>query len=337
MKDPVALASRPGDRTLYVGQRIGRIWAIRDGELDPKPVLDITSRLTFGGERGLLGLAFSPDGAFLYVSFTDTGGADRVVAYAFGDDPIDPSSGRTVLHVPQPSIRHQGGDIVFGPDGYLWMGLGDGSLGDDAFRTAQSLGTLLGKIIRIDPTPSGPRAYRVPSDNPFVQRRPGRDEIYAYGVRNPWRFSFDRETGDLWIGDVGQYRMEEIDFLAAGTGAGANLGWSLMEGRLSFRGSPPRDHVPPLTEYRHRGLRCAVIGGYVYRGSAIPNLQGAYVFADYCDGRIRALVQRNGRLVFRRDLKIKLQGIASFGEGPDGELYALSLPKGVYRIDRAAP
>jgi glucose/arabinose dehydrogenase len=337
MKDPVAMATRPGDQTLYVGQRVGRVWAIRGGELDTKPLLDISSQVMFGGDRGLFSLAFSPEGSQLYVSFTDTGGADRVVEFAFRADRIDSSSGRTVLRVPQPSIRHHGGDIAFGSDGFMWVGLGDGSLDNDALRTAQSLRTLLGKLLRIDPTsPNGRRTYLVPSDNPFVHQAHAEDEIFASGLRNPWRFSFDSETGDLWIGDVGQYRMEEIDFLRYGTGAGANFGWSLMEGGLSFRGSPPRDYVAPLAEYPHEGGRCAVIGGYVYRGHAIPNLNGAYLYADFCDARIRALVQREGRLAFQRDLGVRLQGVASFGEGPDGELYVLSLPNGVYRLDPAA-
>jgi len=331
MKDPVAMVTLP-DGALLIGQRRGHVWPVIDGELGRRPVLDLSAEVSFGGDRGLLGLALSPDGSKLYVSFTDLRVVLHVVEFVLREGNVVRGSRREVISIAQPTIRHHGGHMAFGPDGYLWMGTGDGSLGNDDLNTAQSLDTLLGKLLRIDPSPAGSRPYTIPADNPFVDRSHARPEIYAYGLRNPWRFSFDRATGDLWIGDVGQYRVEEIDFLPRGEGAGSNFGWSRLEGRLPFRGQKPRRHVPPLFQYPHDGGRCAVIGGYVYRGTEIEDLVGAYVYSDLCDGRIRALVQDEGRFRYGHDLGVRLDAIASFAEGPGGELWVLSLPNGVYRL-----
>jgi glucose/arabinose dehydrogenase len=284
------------------------------------------------GEGGLLGVAAAPDGRHLYVSFTDREHAVRLIEVAIDEDGVDPASRRDVLTIQQPSTRHHGGHIVFGPDGLLWLGVGDGSPGGDPANAAQSLGVLSGKLLRLDPTPTGSKGYTVPATNPFVNRNGARPEIWAYGLRNPWRFSFDRATGDLWIGDVGQYIIEEIDVIGRRRSAGANFGWRPLEGRRRFSGSPPPRAVPPIHQYNHTNGRCAVIGGHVYRGTQIRGLQGAYVYGDVCDGRLRALARARGRAVRHRDLGLRLPGLVSFAENQAGELYALSLAGGVHRL-----
>jgi glucose/arabinose dehydrogenase len=227
---------------------------------------------------------------------------------------------------------------VFGPDGLLWLGLSDGSLGGDpagaaqSLATPQSLATLRGKLLRLDPSPTGKRGYRVPATNPFVGRRGARPEIFAYGLRNPWRFSFDRATGDLWVGDVGQNIVEEIDRVALRRAAGANFGWNRLEGRRRYHGRPPPHGVPPLHQYNHDDGRCAVVGGYVYRGSQLRGLQGAYVYGDVCDGRIRVLAGPRGQPLRHRDLGLRLPGLVSFAESHAGELYALTLAGDVHRL-----
>jgi glucose/arabinose dehydrogenase len=212
------------------------------------------------------------------------------------------------------------------------MGIGVGSPGGDPDDAAQSLAALSGKLLRLDPTPTRGKGYKVPTDNPFVGRRGARPEIWAFGLRNPWRFSFDRATGDLWIGDVGQYVMEEIDAGSLRRSAGANFGWNRLEGRRRFNGSPPPRAVPPVHQYNHDDGRCAVVGGYVYRGTQIRGLQGAYLYGDVCDGRIRALARAGGRGLRHRDLRLRLPGLVSFAEDRAGELYVLSLAGGVYRL-----
>jgi glucose/arabinose dehydrogenase len=330
LEQPLALAVRTGDSALYVAEKTGRVMAIRDGRVDPTPVLDLSSEVSGGGEQGLLGLAFSPDGRSLYASFTDLTGDTRIKAYPMTGGTADHTSARDVLHVDQPYSNHNGGEVIFGPDGYLYVGLGDGGSEGDPEDRGQALGTLLGKILRIDPRPDG--SYSVPGDNPFAARDGARGEIWAYGLRNPWRFSFDRMTGDLWIGDVGQNAWEEVDFRPAGSWGGENYGWSLREGTHDYKGERPPDNVDPIYEYSHDTGGCVVTGGYVYRGQAIPNLQGAYVFADYCLGRITALVQRDGRVAARRTFDLQVPEVASFGEDQNGEIYAMSLEGGVYRL-----
>jgi glucose/arabinose dehydrogenase len=331
-RTPVALAVAEDNTTFYVGERDGRVRVIRNGRLDPRPVLDLTDQVVVEGEGGLLGVALAPNGRHLYVSFTDQEHAVRLVEVALDGAEVDPATLREVLTIPQPSTRHHGGNIVFGPDGLLWLGVGDGSPGGDPANAAQSLGELSGKLLRLDPTPSGNKGYTVPATNPFVKRKGAQPEIWAFGLRNPWRFSFDRATGDLWIGDVGQYIIEEIDVIGLRRSAGANFGWRRLEGSRRFSGSPPPNVVPPVHEYAHRNGRCAVIGGHVYRGSQIRGLQGAYVYGDVCDGRIRALSQARGKPVHHRDLGLRLPGLVSFAEDRDGELYALSLADRIYRL-----
>jgi glucose/arabinose dehydrogenase len=332
---PVALAVANDNTTFYVGERAGLVRVIRDGRLDRRPLLDLTDRVVVEGEGGLLGVAVAPDGRHLYVSFTDAEHAVRLVEVTLDADGVVPGSRREVLTIPQPSTRHHGGNIAFGPDGLLWLGVGDGSPGGDPANAAQSLGELSGKLLRLDPTPTGSKGYTVPASNPFVKRTGARPEIWAFGLRNPWRFSFDRATGDLWIGDVGQYIVEEIDGIGLRRSAGANFGWRRLEGSRRYSGSPPPNAVPPVHEYYHRNGRCAVIGGHVYRGSQIRGLQGAYVYGDVCDGRIRALSYPRGKPVRHRDLGLRLPGLVSFAESRDGELYALSLADGIYRLTSA--
>ncbi len=331
LEQPVAMAVRSGDDALYVAEKVGRVVSLRDGGSQPEVVLSITADVSLGNEQGLLGLAFSPDGRFLYVNFTDVVGDTHVTEFAFDDAGADPDSRRDVLVVQQPFVNHNGGHLAFGPDGYLYIGLGDGGSANDPDGNAQSLDTLLGKMLRISPRPDGEEPYGIPPDNPFVGRADARPEIWAYGLRNPWRWSFDRETGDLWIGDVGQNAWEEIDVEPAGSGGGLNYGWDLLEGTHEFEGADPDgETVLPVYEYPHGG--CAITGGYVYRGEAIPDLVGAYVFADFCGGRLEAFVLRGGRAMGHRELGLSVDNLASFGEDAAGELYVLSLSGQVFRL-----
>ncbi len=291
-------------------------------------MLDLSGIITAGGEQGLLGLAFSPDGSHLYAHYSGQGGETTVDEYTFvpapgGGGTAAPSTQRTLLTVPQPQPNHNGGQLAFGPDDALYLGLGDGgSAGDRGAGHApggngQSLDTLLGKIVRIEPAS-------------------GDSEIFALGLRNPWRFSFDRETEDLWIGDVGQNAWEEIDRVPFAQARGANFGWPLLEGTHRFDAEAAPGTVPPIFEISQDTGACAVIGGYVYRGTRIPDLNGSYLFTDNCDGRVRALkLDANGAVALERELGISLDGPTTFGEGDDGELYVASGEDGIFRIDPA--
>jgi glucose/arabinose dehydrogenase len=341
LEEPVFVATRPGDpATTYIAQRGGQLRAYRDGALVAEPVLDIRNMISSGGERGFLGFAFSPDGAYLYVNYTDTNGDTNVDEYAVGADAsVDAASRRRVLFQDQPYPNHNGGEVIFGPDGYLYIGLGDGGSGGDPHRNAMNLGTWLGKILRIDPRPTGDQPYTVPADNPVVGQGGAKPEIWSYGLRNPWRFSFDAATNDLWIADVGQGTIEEVDRSPAadGSGKGVNFGWSAFEGRSRYNDDQPTEGaVPPLFQYTHDGGNCSITGGYVYRGAAVPALQGAYLFSDYCAGQVRALaVGPEGELSASVVLSGEPGSVSSFGAG-HGELYVCSLGGGaVYRIDPA--
>jgi glucose/arabinose dehydrogenase len=333
LEQPLAMAVRSGDPRLYAAQKTGRVVAVRDGRVDPVPVLDLTAQVSLGGEQGLLGLAFSPSGEHLFVNYTDTNGDTHVTGYAMRQGRADPATRRDVLFVDQPYANHNGGNLVFGPDGYLYIGLGDGGSGGDPQGNGQSLSTLLGKMLRIDPRPSGERAYGIPPDNPFIDRADARPEIWAYGLRNPWRYSFDRETGDLWIGDVGQSAWEEVDVQPSESPGGENYGWNLMEGDHPYDDAdPPSGAVRPVFEYSHEDGGCTVTGGYVYRGESIPDLYGAYVFADFCLGNLEALRLQDGRVVDHRVLGPVVPNLSSFGEDARGELYAMSLGGALYRL-----
>jgi glucose/arabinose dehydrogenase len=331
MDQPVAMAMRAGEGTFYIAEKGGRIRRVSGGTVG-SVVLDISSEVSTGGEQGLLGLAFSPDGKKLYVNFTNGPGDTVIREYSFTSDRA--TSPRNILEIDQPYANHNGGNVMFGPDGYLYIGMGDGGSAGDPQNNAQNLDSLLGKMLRIRPTSSGSPAYTSPESNPFVGRG-GRDEIWAYGLRNPWRFSFDRATDALWIGDVGQNEWEEIDVASGNSDGGENYGWRRMEGTHSFNGGPPSNHHWPIYEYSHDGGNRSVTGGYVYRGTKIGALRGAYVFADFSVGRLRAFVENEGGAQNHRFLGPQVDSLASFGQDRDGDLYVLSLEGGVYRIDAA--
>jgi glucose/arabinose dehydrogenase len=334
--EPVVLTMRPGDeQTMYVAERDGHVRVLGDKGLVDPPVLDMSALTKAGGERGLLGLAFAADGKHLYVDYTDVNGDSNVDEYALrADGTADPASRRPLLFQKQPYPNHNGGSLVRGPDGLLYIGFGDGGSANDPERRADKLTTFLGKILRIDPTPAGDKPYTVPPDNPFVGQSGALPEIWSYGVRNPWRFSFDRATGDLWIGDVGQNEIEEVDHAttASGRGRGVNWGWSAYEGSKRFNTDVDGTNaVGPVHEYQHGDLGCSITGGFVYRGSRVAGLTGAYVFGDYCYHGLRAIDPAHpaDATVLTPDGT----AIVGFGEGVGGELYALSLNGPIYRID----
>ena len=332
LEQPVAMAVRPGDRTLYLVEQVGRVRAVRGGQLDPTPVVDISGEVTAGGEQGLLGLAFSPDGRYLYLAYSDRNGDHQISELTMRGQRADPGSERSILHFDDPFGNHNGGQLAFGPDNRLYIAFGDGGSGGDPLGNGQSLGTLFGKVLRIDPRPSGGRPYGIPPDNPFVDRGGARPEIWDYGLRNPWRFSFDAATGDLWIGDVGQNAYEEVDHEPAGSG-GRNYGWNRREGLHGYGGGErPDGAVDPVIEYSHDSGGCTVIGGFVYRGQRVRGLRGAYLYGDYCAGWVRAARVSGGKVAEQRDLGLQVPSLSSFGTDADGELYALSLGGDVYRI-----
>jgi glucose/arabinose dehydrogenase len=346
VESPTTLVVRPGSPAMYVAERAGRVRPVTVVGTGPDrtyqvgdPVLDISDNVVADGERGLLDIVFSPDGGTLYVHYSLAPSGDaRVAAYTMAGDEVDTASYRELLAVEDPFPNHNGGEMQFGPDGYLYIGLGDGGGGGDPEGNGQDTQALLGKILRIDPAnPSGRQEYGIPPDNPFADGAGGRPEVWLYGVRNPWRFSFDRANGDLWIGDVGQNEWEEIDQLqaAAGGGRGANLGWNELEATHSFEGgSNPDGGVLPVFEYSH-DEGCSVTGGVVYRGSAIPGLGGAYLFGDYCQGDVRGLRVRDGQVTEERTFDAHVDQLVSFAEDAAGEVYALSLLGGIYRLDAA--
>lgn len=330
----LALAVRTGDDALYVAAKTGEIHAVRGGTVDQALVLDLSGEVSNGSEQGLLGLTFSPDGSHLYVNYTDRRGDTRVVEHAFAGGRADPGSRRELLFVEQPYANHNGGQVAFGPDGFLYVGLGDGGSGGDPEGNGQRLDTLLGKLLRIDPKPDGERPYSIPPGNPFAGRQGARPEIWAYGLRNPWRFTFDRDTDALWIGDVGQNAIEEVNAVEASAGGGQNYGWNHYEGTRRFEGAAIAGTVAPVHEYSNGNGNCSVSGGYVYRGTRIAGLQGTYVFADFCAGRVLGLIS-DGSGLRSVPLGPALDAVASFGEDGAGELYALSLSSGVYRLEQA--
>jgi glucose/arabinose dehydrogenase len=337
---PLYLTTPPGDPRLFVVQKGGAIRIIKDGALLPTPFLDLTGQVSTGSEQGLLGLAFDPayatSGRFI-VHYTDPAGDTRVSAFHVSADPdrADPASQKVLLGADQPFANHNGGQIAFGPDGFLYLGLGDGGSGGDPSGTGQRLDDLLGSILRIGLS-AGP-GYTVPPDNPFVGVSGARPEVWSYGLRNPWRFSFDRLTGDLYIADVGESRLEEIDVAPAadGGGRGVNYGWNVMEGTSCYAGSgcDTTGLAAPVLVYDH-GQGCSITGGYVYRGAAIPALQGHYFYADYCSGFVRSLRLVNGAVTERADWPTLRPGgaIPSFGEDAAGELYVLSADGRVLKI-----
>ncbi len=331
LTQPVDLTFRPGTNDVFIVEQQGRVVRLPGGSADSADTtLDIRGQVSLGNEQGLLGMAFSPDGSELYVNFTDGNGATNIARYDMAGNAADAGSVELLMTIPQPAGNHNGGQLAFGPDGYLYIGMGDGGGGGDPFEHGQDPNTLHGAVLRIDvATDSG---YQVPADNPFVGG--GAPEVFAWGIRNAWRFDFDDANGDLWIGDVGQDRFEEVTVLraSAGGGNGANLGWSATEGAEPFRGrTVPADHVAPVITYGHSGNRCSITGGQVYRGGSIPELGGTYLYGDFCTGEIFGYrVDDSGRAV-RLDVPAVDQ-LTSFGTDAAGEMYVLSRSGGVFQI-----
>jgi hypothetical protein len=336
LDSPVWVTAPPRDARLFIVEQPGRIRVMRNGRLLPRPFLDITDRVRAGGERGLLSVAFHPRydaNGRLYVDYTDRHGDTRIERYAVSRDPdrADPASARLLLHITQPYSNHNGGLVMFGPDGMLWIGMGDGGSGGDPSGNGQNPATLLGKLLRIDVDHGDP--YAIPRDNPFVGRRGARPEIWALGLRNPWRFCFDPASGTVVIADVGQNLWEEVNVAQAAAG-GLNYGWNLFEGRHPYRSAAPpaADLVPPALEYGH-GEGCSVIGGFVYRGSGIPALRGHYVYSDYCRGWLRSFRIDGGRAIGARSWTAPALGpVTSFGEDARGELYVTTAAGRVWRL-----
>ncbi|MGH9179626.1 MAG: PQQ-dependent sugar dehydrogenase [Acidimicrobiales bacterium] len=327
VEKPLGMATRQGDGSVYIADKVGRVLRLSGGEVTT--LLDLTDQVSTGAEQGLLGLTFSPDGGRLYTNHTDRSGDTRITEWALRDGARP--AGRELLFVEQPTRFHNGGGLAFGPDGMLYATLGDGGGIFDLWDNAQSLDTLLGKVLRIDPRPSGSRPYSIPPDNPFVDRPGARPEIWAYGFRNPWRLSFDAETGDLWVADVGDGCFEELNVERAGSGGGANYGWDHAEGAWVVDPPAPQGYVPPVYSYRRDGaFTCAVVGGYVYRGTAIPGLRGWYVFGDLCNGQI--LAWQGPGTGEPRSLGRSVSSLTSFGVDQAGELYATSLVGEVFQL-----
>jgi glucose/arabinose dehydrogenase len=320
LEAPVHATGAPGEPgRLYVVEQIGRIRVVEGNRVLPEPFLDLVGSVAYGGEQGLLSVAFHPEyetNRLFYVNFTDPQGDTRVKEYrANGARPVET---REVLYVPQPYANHNGGQLAFGPDGLLYVGMGDGGSGGDPENRAQDLSKRLGKLLRLD-----------------VDTRGAEWEMVGLGLRNPWRFSFDRETGDLWIGDVGQNAVEEVDFVEADrVGQLHNFGWDVFEGTAPFEDKPLTPSgavVDPITEYTHDD-GCSITGGFVYRGSAVRRQAwGRYFYGDYCSGRIWSLAPE-GRRVSRRGHPFEVPQLTSFAEDLDGELYLLSAGGMIYRL-----
>jgi hypothetical protein len=337
---PVFAVSPPGDPTrLFVVEQGGTIRVLRNDTLLPDPFLDIGDLVSTGGEQGLLSMAFHPEYAtngHVYVSYTDTGGTSRVVRYqASGPETADPGTDFEVLSVSQPFANHNGGLVTFGPDGMLYVGLGDGGSGGDPQGNGQNVGTLLGAILRLDVDGGSP--YAIPPDNPLVNQAGARGEIWVYGLRNPWRFSFDRSLGDFYVGDVGQGALEEVDVLTWPAAGGTNFGWNIMEGTSCYNAATcsTAGLTLPVVEYSH-AEGCSVIGGVVYRGSDIPDLQGRYLYADLCAGWVRSFTFFGGQPLDQRqwpDLSPGT-GVTSFAEDARGEVYIMTQSGSLYRIVR---
>jgi glucose/arabinose dehydrogenase len=336
-----------GSGRLFVVEQSGKIWVLNTTTGVNSVFLDVSnliSRDALGSgytERGLLGLAFDPkyaDNGLFFINYTDQNGNTVIARYhVSADDPnkADPSSAVQLLYVQQPYANHNGGNMVFGPDGYLYVGFGDGGSGGDPQGNGQNLGVLLGKILRLNVDVE--TGYAVPDNNPFVGNSAARPEIWAWGLRNPWRFSFDRGTGDLYIADVGQDKWEETDFQPASSAGGENYGWNAYEGTHPYSGQPASsDVVMPFFEYDHGGGRCSITGGYVYRGQQIPGLQGYYFFGDWCTGTIwTAHRDDSGQWTTAVSLESGRQ-ISSFGQDEAGELYLVDYGGTVLRFEAGA-
>ena len=334
-------SAHDGTGRLFVVEQRGLVKIVRNGAVLPTPFLDIRDRVSCCGERGLLSIVFPPGAggfgpqAVLYANYTDVNGNTTVSRFSVSNDPNVFNDERVLLKIAQPFANHNGGQLAFGPDGYLYVGMGDGGSAGDPNNNGQNLGSLLGKILRIDIGYASSGVYGIPPDNPFAGSATARPEIWAYGLRNPWRFSFDRKTGDLWIGDVGQGAWEEVDFQPAGGAGGTNYGWRLTEGNHCFSpatGCPTSGITFPVAEYGHVGGNCSITGGFVYRGRDFARLSGIYFYADYCSGRVWGL-RRGASGWETQELLRPGYGFTSFGEDDAGEVYTVDGNSGtLYRL-----
>ncbi len=349
LEQPTGVVSAgDGSGRLFITQKTGLIRIVQDGSILDTPFLDLTATVSTEAEQGLLGLAFHPqyaeNGRF-FVNYTRGDGATVIAGFVVSDDAnvADAPSERVLLTIPQPYANHNGGNLVFGPDDYLYIGMGDGGAGGDPEERGQDLGTLLGKMLRIDVDNTGGEPYGVPQDNPFVETEGALPEIWAYGLRNPWRYAFDRETGDLWIADVGQNAFEEINVQAAGSAGGENYGWDITEGSSCYNEA---DATAPLESCDEEGLTGPVLtyphsegqsvtGGYVYRGEAIPELVGRYVFGDFVSGTLWGTAAQDGGYT---SIPLVDSGfnVVAFGEDEAGELYVADFGGTLYRFISAA-
>jgi glucose/arabinose dehydrogenase len=339
LANPLHLAAPAGDDRLFVVEQPGRIRVIKAGALLPQPFLDITAKVLSGGERGLLSVAFHPRYAtngYLYVNYTDLAGDTRVERYTVGagnPDVADPATAQLVLTVAQPFANHNGGLVLFSPDGMLYVGMGDGGSAGDPLGHGQNRSTLLGKLLRLDVDGAAP--YAVPPDNPFVGQAGARGEIWALGLRNPWRFAFDRAAGLLYVADVGQSRREEVHVVPA-TRAGVNYGWNILEGSECYASATcnAQGLERPIVEYSHDEGACSITGGSVYRGQRLLAMVGHYFYSDFCAGFVRSFRYAEGRVIDHRSWDVGDVGsVLSFGEDADGELYVLSANGRVYRLE----
>lgn len=336
-RNPVYLTAPAGDPRLFIVEQAGRIIVVKNGKALPRPFLDISARVKSGGERGLLSMAFHPDyrsnGRF-FVNFTDRDGSTRIEGFTVSSDAdvADGSSSKLVLGIEQPYSNHNGGHILFGPDGMLYIGMGDGGSGGDPQSNGQNPRAVLGKMLRLDVSRAEP--YSIPVGNPFADGSGGKPEIWAIGLRNPWRFAFDRVAGMLYIADVGQNRIEEVHVEPISR-AGLNYGWNRMEGADCYgRTGCSTDglRIPQLT-YSHAGGACSITGGFVYRGRRVPAIAGHYFYSDYCAGWLRSFRFEGGRAVDRREWKMDNIGhVVSFGEDGSGELYIVAENGSVFRL-----
>lgn len=342
---PVAITNAgDGSGRLFITLRAGHVLIVGSQGLIDTPFLNISSLTTTDGERGLLSIAFHPSyrtNGLFYVNYTNLAGDTVIARYhvSVNPDVADPVSAAILLTIPQPFANHNGGQLKFGPDGYLYIGMGDGGSGGDPLNNGQNLGTLLGKMLRIDVDGAFP--YAVPADNPFLSTPGARPEIWAYGFRNPWRFSFDRQTGDLFIGDVGEASFEEVDFQAAASAGGENYGWRLMEATHCFDPASNCNDgslTLPVIEYPHTAGDCSISAGYRYRGTASSSLSGMYFYADFCSGKIWGATETSPG-VFSSELLVDTElTITAFGEDEQGELYIahFASPNGaVYELGQA--
>jgi glucose/arabinose dehydrogenase len=328
-----------GSGRLFVVEQPGRVRIVRDGAIDPTPFLDIASIVgSNASEQGLLSVAFHPNfeenGAF-FVNYTDKQGDTVIARYRVSDNPdvADPASAKILLTISQPYANHNGGHILFGPDGYLYVGMGDGGAANDPENRAQNLGSLLGKILRLDVDNADP--YGVPLTNPFVGVADARPEIWSYGWRNPWRMAFDPRTSDFYVADVGQNQFEEVSVEPSGAPGGLNYGWRLMEGFHCFNPSEcdpaALDVVPPVTEYDH-GQGCSVTGGFVYRGTAYPALDGVYFYGDFCRGTVWGLRREADGSWAQAELLASGAALSSFGQDEIGEVYLVDQKGTIYKL-----